>query len=501
MEYLQRERRRAACGLVAAAYTNSTGAYRTSFYGEAVNIQFEYCGNDQCLLDSLAPLEGINGTCKLGRLSAYHVKATTADQVAATLKFVQHGIRLSMKNTGHDYFGRSTTANSLALWAHNIQDLEFANTFTAKGCPAKLQNVRIMGAGIEAGQAEAFFAEQNMHVTVGAVASVGIAGGFGQGGGHGPLGPSYGLMVDQAIEFDVVTADGRLRMINECTDTDLFWAMRSGGGGNYAVLLRYKFQLHPAVPMNVFAFSAEFAAPTNISESPIHRDIVTAIAKNQTTWAQNKVAGYNFFLPNSITTLQILPSTNTEILKTLTAQYRNLLQNYPGVNVTANEYASLDTYPAFSDFVLPFLATNGPLGVGITEASRLIPRSNFETAEKIDELVDAFLYGLQTSLMEGAGLGTGSGQIYSTGPSNNFDLSNKTGVNPAWRGSLWHVIHGGIFTNQDSPEERASIQQTAGHAIQKFKDLTPSGGCYMNEGDVLENWQHTFFGSKYDRLL
>ncbi|CAJ2513859.1 Uu.00g019780.m01.CDS01 [Anthostomella pinea] len=493
-----------ACQAVAAAYTNLTGAYRTSFYGETVNLNWEYCGNDQCLLESLAPLEGISGTCKLGRLSAYYVDAQTADQVAATLKFVQeHSIRLSIKNTGHDYFGRSTTANSLALWVHNMQDISYAETFTPEGCSTERENVGIIGAGVEAATAYTFFADKKMHVTVGAVASVGIAGGFGQGGGHGALGPSYGLMVDQAIEFDVVTADGELQTINECTDSDLFWAMRGGGGSTYAVLLNYKFQLHPAVPMNVFAFTANLTeTPTNISESTIHRDIVAAIAKNQTQWANNNVSGYNFFLPYNIISVQILPSADTEALKTLTKDYANFLSNLPGLDIIANEYATLDTYPEYTAFALPFLGTNGPLGVGITEAARLIPRTLFETDDSVDALVEAFLYGMQTSLEEGAGLGTGSGQIYHTGPSNNNDESDSTGVNPAWRGSLWHVIHGGIWTKAESQEERAQIQTTAGHAIQKFKDLTPGGGSYLNEGDVNEeDWQQTFFGDKYDRLL
>lgn len=57
--------------------------------------------------------------------------------------------------------------------------------------------------------------------------------------------PQYGLTVDTAIEFDVVTADGVVRTINQCNDPDLFFAMRGGGGGTYAVLLNYKLQLFP----------------------------------------------------------------------------------------------------------------------------------------------------------------------------------------------------------------------------------------------------------------
>lgn len=491
---------------VAENYVNSSGIVRTSFYGQTTNLNWEICGNDNCLLNSLAPTEDISGTCKLGMLSAYYVEATSAEQVSATLKFIdEHGIRLSIKNTGHDYFGRSSTANSLALWTRNLRDIAYHETFTPEGSNEELRNIGVIGAGVNAGEAYEFFAEYKMHITVGAVGSVGVAGGFGQGGGHGPLGPSYGLMVDQAVEFDVVTADGELRTINANNDADLFWAMRGGGGGSYAVLLNYKLQLHPAVPMNVYAFVAnltEDALVENLTESRVHREVVTALANNQTSWSNNKVSGYNFFLPYNIITVQILPSTDTEALKELTKDYADFLTNHPGLKVIANEYKTLDTYPEYSAHVLPYLELNGPLGIGTAEASRLIPRTLFETPDNIDDLVSAFLQGLQTSNEQGAGLGTGSGQIYATGPANTYDEEGSTGVNPAWRGSIWYVIHGGIWTSTDSVEERETIHKTVGNAIQGFKDLTPGGGTYMNEGDYLEpEWQQTFFGSNYDRLL
>jgi hypothetical protein len=39
---------------------------------------------------------------------------------------------------------------------------------------------------------------------------VGVAGGWGQAGGHGPLTSRYGLGVDQVLEYQVVTADGQV---------------------------------------------------------------------------------------------------------------------------------------------------------------------------------------------------------------------------------------------------------------------------------------------------
>ena len=67
----------------------------------------------------------------------------------------------------------------------------------------------------------------NHNVTVlgGGDGRVGI-GGWTLGAGHGPLTAKYGLGADQVLSMDIVTADGRLRTINETSDPDLFWAVR-----------------------------------------------------------------------------------------------------------------------------------------------------------------------------------------------------------------------------------------------------------------------------------
>lgn len=53
-------------------------------------------------------------------------------------------------------------------------------------------------------------------------------------------------MVDNAVEFEEVTADGELLIINECNDPDRFWTMHRGGGGAFVVLTKYRVQLYPS---------------------------------------------------------------------------------------------------------------------------------------------------------------------------------------------------------------------------------------------------------------
>lgn len=475
---------------------------RTQQYGSMEFLDWEICGQSSCLLNSFSPASPVAGNCSLGRLSPYHVDVRTAEDITKSLNFVrEHGIRVSIKNTGHDYFGRSGSANSLAIWTHNMKETEYHKTFQPKGCKTSYENVGVIGAGIQAQEAWEFFEPLGMMVTVGAINSVGIAGGFGQGGGHGPLAPAYGLMVDQAIEFDVVTADGQLRTINECTDPDLFWAMRGGGGGTYAVLVSYKFQLHPAVPINVYSFQAEFPeskGELNITESEVHRDVIRALASNQTLFAENGIAGYNFLLPDHMISLQILPSTDTEAIKKLTSQWHDFLSTYPGLNITENAYHSFTKFSEWHDFTeTPSIAHNAPVGIGLSESGRFIPKQLFSNPEDVENLVDAVVTAMQISYEHKVG---GAAQLYATGPTTHPDNS-KTGVNPAWRSSLWHVIMGGIWSTNKPLHERTKVQRTISASIEPFKALTPGGGCYVNEGDwTEENWQEAFFGSSYAKL-
>lgn len=476
------------------------GVSRTAQYGAMEFLDWETCGQSHCYLNSMHPSSPTSGTCGLGRLSTYHVEAHEEGDISKTIDFVrQHGIRVSIKNTGHDYFGRSSAANSLGIWTHHMNDIKYHKTFSSQGCKANYENIGEVGAGVQAQEAWEFFEPLDMLVTVGAVGSVGIAGGFGQGGGHGPLGPKYGLMVDQAIEFDVVTADGQKRTINECTDPDLFWAMRGGGGGNYAVLTSYKFQLHPAVPLNVHLFQAHWPMPADITESKVLRDIIRALASNQTLFSQNGIAGYNFVLPDHMVSLHIMPSTDTEALKTITKQYHDFLATYPGIEVAKNEYYTFSKFSQWHNLTeQPAIARNGAVGLGLSESGRFISSSLFASPSNLDKLTSAVLTAMQFSH---SNRGSGSAQLYSTGPATHPDGA-ATSAHPLWRDSLWHVIMGGGWTADMPPEQRTQMQNTVSASIQPFKALTPGGGCYVNEGDWMEeNWQQTFFGANYERLL
>jgi hypothetical protein len=206
------------------------------------------------------------------------------DVVAAYAFSTLTGVPLVVKNTGHDYKGRSSMKNSLAIWVspppllapnipltlpqtHNLQGISYSTAFTPAGCPASKQYAAMtVGAGVS-WQTVYDYAESHGFTAIGGYSqSVGASGGWLLGGGHSILTPVHGLGVDRVVQFRVVTPDGVSRIANECQNSDLFWALRGGGGSAFGVVLESTQAVVPkAVPLQVA--SIKFAANGTASQA------------------------------------------------------------------------------------------------------------------------------------------------------------------------------------------------------------------------------------------
>ena len=491
------------CGIVKENYTVNQA--RTDVYGAVTGLNWESCLSQTCALDieAISSPAVLSDRCYLGRLSSLYVDARETAHVVTAVKFAQrHNLRISIKNTGHDYFGRSTSPHTLAIWTHNMKTMKYHANFTASNCPdSNGQHIGEIGAGAQASDVYTYFQNFDMDVTGGNEGSVGLAGGFGQGGGHGIFGPSYGLMVDNAVEFDVVTADGQLRTINCCNDPDLFWAMRGGGGGSFGILTSYRFQLHPAVKINLYQFHANFTTHGNETANyPALEKILTQHATYQPIWSHNNISGHAYYWPNKTEIYLVLPSNNETALKALTNEFSSSLTNQADIHVTTNTYTTYPKYTSFLQITNTIAARLTPAGIFEAVAGRLMPQSLFENYTTISDLVNAVLQGVRLSnnlIPENASLT----QVIMTTPVNNQN-GNTTSANPAWRTALWHVLMTGGWTGELGVSNETALLESWLDTVKPLKDLTPGGGCYLNEGHYLEpEWQETFYGSNYPALL
>lgn len=101
-----------------------------------------------------------------------------------------------------------------------------------------------MGAGVQGFEVNKAAFEQGLQVVTGSCPTVGVAGGYSQGGGHSALTSAHGMAADQVLEWEVVTADGVHLIANREKNADLYWALSGGGGGTYGVVLSMTSKAH-----------------------------------------------------------------------------------------------------------------------------------------------------------------------------------------------------------------------------------------------------------------
>ncbi len=104
------------------------------------------------------------------------------------------------------------------------------------------RTARVQG-GATAGDVIDAARRDGLATTTGTVSSVGLAG-LALGGGYGPLMGKYGLVADNLLSAQVVTADGDHVTASATEHADLFWGLR-GGGGNFGVMVSFESRLHP----------------------------------------------------------------------------------------------------------------------------------------------------------------------------------------------------------------------------------------------------------------
>ncbi|HUO92736.1 MAG TPA: FAD-binding protein [Rhizomicrobium sp.] len=179
--------------------------------------------------------------------SVYAVKARHAGDVAAAVNFARDNkLRLVVKGTGHSYLGTSNAPDSLLVWTHFMRDIEMHDSFVGQGCEGKVAPVPAVTTGAGNVWIDLYNAVTTIggrYVQGGGCADVGVAG-LVQSGGFGSFSKGFGTAAASLLEAEIVTADGQVRIANACTNPDLFWALKGGGGGSWGVVTKLTLRTH-----------------------------------------------------------------------------------------------------------------------------------------------------------------------------------------------------------------------------------------------------------------
>jgi FAD/FMN-containing dehydrogenase len=179
--------------------------------------------------------------------SAYAIKARNSADVVAGVNFARENrLRLVVKGGGHSYYGTSNAPDSLLIWTRSMSTVMLHDAFVGQGCSGRAAAVPAVSAGAGAVWIDLYDAvttKGGRYVQGGGCMSVGVAG-LLLGGGFGSYSKRFGTAAASLLEAEIVTADGRVRIVNECQDPDLFWALKGGGGGSFGVVTRLTLRTH-----------------------------------------------------------------------------------------------------------------------------------------------------------------------------------------------------------------------------------------------------------------
>lgn len=165
---------------------------------------------------------------------------STGDVVAAIGFAREHGLEIAVRGGGHGVNGMGVCDDGLLI------DLGRMNEVTVDAAARKAR----VGGGALLRDLDAAALSEGLAVPAGMIGHTGV-GGLTLGGGMGWLTRKFGLSIDNLVAVEIVTADGQVLRAAADEHSDLFWAVR-GGGGNFGVVTAFEFQLHEVDPMVEF---------------------------------------------------------------------------------------------------------------------------------------------------------------------------------------------------------------------------------------------------------
>jgi FAD/FMN-containing dehydrogenase len=458
--------------------------------------------------------------------SVYAVSAKTAADVAAAVNFArEHNLRLVVKGGGHSYLGTSNAPDSLLIWTRAMNDITLNDAFVPQGCNTSAQPAVSVGAGaIWLHVYDAVTTKAGRYVQGGGCTTVGVAG-LVQSGGFGSYSKNYGTAAASLLEAEVVTADGEVRVANACTNPDLFWALKGGGGGTFGVVTRLTLKTHDL---------AERAGATIFTvkamSGPAFRDLIGKFASFYTErlfnphWGESvyfqrndslRVAMVSYGLDKGVE--QAVWQPFLDWIATSPQDYRltgkPIIADMPARNHWDAEYRRKYTPDAIIRNSRPNANPNDFSWAGDHDQigafwhgyeSLWLPASLLQ-ADKQQQIADALFAATRhwsVIIQFNKGLAGAPGEA--------LVASRDTATNPAALTAFGLAIIGGFGPpaypaisayTADLTEARAE-GATIANAMGELRKLVPEPAAYVSESNFFEkDWQHSYWGANYQRLL
>ena len=161
-------------------------------------------------------------------------KCTNVADVIAAVNFGRdNSLPVSIRSGGHNAAGLGVCDDGVVV---DLSPMRYVHVDPQK------KTIRAGGGALWGDVDHAGF-PFGLAVPAGFISTTGV-GGLTLGGGIGHLTRNYGLTIDSVLSVDMVLANGKFVIASAKENSDLFWAIR-GGGGNFGVVTSFLFKAHP----------------------------------------------------------------------------------------------------------------------------------------------------------------------------------------------------------------------------------------------------------------
>ncbi|MGD9591084.1 MAG: FAD-binding protein [Candidatus Berkiella sp.] len=459
------------------------------------------------------------------QISEYAVEAQTTQDIVAAVNFARkHNIRIAIKGAGHDYLSRNMAPDSLLIWTHPMRKMTMHDSFMPTNCPKSHQAKPAITVQAGTRWIDAYTevtTKNKRYMQGGGCTSVGVAGGFTQGGGFGQTSKKFGMGASNILEVEIVTADGKTLIANECQNQDLFWAVRGGGGSTFGVVTQMTLQTFD-LPSNFGVLKGKIKAKSDPEYKKLIKHFIGFVNDNLVNehWGE-QIA---FKKDNSIELFLFFQDLSKEQVDKIFEPLWQWLKQSQN-NITFEQ--DIFTIPAQSmwdygyweknhpEYVTKDSRADAPKGqywwtpntsevsrYWYTYLSRWLPQTLF-TPQKQDVLTDALFKASRlcvVSLHLNKGL--------AGAPKDAQERSKGTSINPSAHDAVGLVILNkgnsdifpGINGELDAKEIEKSIKPYR-EAYEIIKAISPNAGSYANEADYFQkDWQNEFWGTNYSKL-
>ncbi|KTD50787.1 FAD-dependent oxidoreductase [Legionella quateirensis] len=461
------------------------------------------------------------------KTSSYVVAAENAQEIANAVAFAKkHHLKLVIKGTGHDYLGRSNAPDSLLVWTHKMRKVHVHNDFIPAGCPKTQQGIPAVTAEAGTRWLEAYkevVVKNGRYVQGGGCTSVGVAGGFIQGGGFGSFSKKFGTGAAGILEAEIVTADGTLLTANACQNSDLYWALKGGGGGTFGIVTHITLETH-ALPALFGALTGTISA----SSDEDYKQLIDYFIRFYRVKLHNEHWGEQVILnpDNKMQLGLVFQGMNKTEVDRLWQPFKDWLSLKPehyqftlhSLVLPARKFWDYDYLSKnLPSYIVIDKRKNAPYGefwwtgnqsevsIYLTHyQSGYLPFRLFEE-RNASQLSDAlFKASRMTSLSLHFNKGLSGASAQAVARQKNTSM-NSAVLDAA---ALITIAGGQQYTYPDISGHKPNLAQAresalkAKQAMELIHRLSPDAGTYGNEADYfLNDWQKALWGSNYEQLL